>query len=451
MERLISLWGRSHLVLAAGLVGLALILVACTTEVEVVKEVEVTREVQVVATPESPVPEAFSPRTLTVLVGAGQDTEVIRDFLPSTIRVRVGDTVTWKYNGDPAADADPSTVTFTSGTPIPEFFVPFPGGGPNDWMFNPRVNSLTRLPDAPAETYDGTGYVNSGFLSGQPLGMPMQMDMAMGAKEGMAMGTKEPEGMAMGTKEPEGMAMSTKEPEGMAMDKDKMQEAMAMALFNDSFSLTFDTPGTYEYIDLVHPFIKGAIEVVSATAVDVPSQDEIDSQAQERIASLTAQLEAIKEAGTTVSNEPGRGGATVWFVQAGGLGSDTGAELTEFFPKDLTIKEGDTVVWTSESFHNVAFHPGRMHPLFMIPKGPSEGRPLLTANSEVVFRSKPSTEFEGTGFWSAGLIGSRPLAPVIPPGGTTFIMTFSKAGVYDYMCAIHRPLGMEGTITVVPG
>ncbi len=75
---------------------------------------------------------------------------------------------------------------------------------------------------------------------------------------------------------------------------------------------------------------------------------------------------------------------------------------------------------------------------------------MLTANSEVLFRSKPATEFEGTGFWTAGLIGSRPLAPVIPPGGTTFIMTFSKAGIYDYMCAIHRPLGMEGSITVVP-
>ena len=86
----------------------------------------------------------------------------------------------------------------------------------------------------------------------------------------------------------------------------------------------------------------------------------------------------------------------------------------------------------------------------MIPKGQDDGPTLLTANSEVVFRSKPSSEFEGTGFWSAGLIGSRPLAAVIPPGGSTFVMTFTKAGIYDYMCSIHRPLGMEGSITVVP-
>ncbi len=34
------------------------------------------------------------------------------------------------------------------------------------------------------------------------------------------------------------------------------------------------------------------------------------------------------------------------------------------------------------------------------------------------------------------------------PGGKAFAMTFSKAGSYEYMCAIHRVLGMEGSVTV---
>ena len=33
-------------------------------------------------------------------------------------------------------------------------------------------------------------------------------------------------------------------------------------------------------------------------------------------------------------------------------------------------------------------------------------------------------------------------------GGKAFAMTFSKAGSYEYMCAIHRVLGMEGSGTV---
>ena len=36
------------------------------------------------------------------------------------------------------------------------------------------------------------------------------------------------------------------------------------------------------------------------------------------------------------------------------------------------------------------------------------------------------------------------------PGGKTFAMTFSKAGSYKYMCAIHRVFGMEGSVTVTP-
>ena len=33
-------------------------------------------------------------------------------------------------------------------------------------------------------------------------------------------------------------------------------------------------------------------------------------------------------------------------------------------------------------------------------------------------------------------------------GGKAFAMSFSKAGSYEYMCAIHRVLGMEGSVTV---
>lgn len=57
---------------------------------------------------------------------------------------------------------------------------------------------------------------------------------------------------------------------------------------------------------------------------------------------------------------------------------------------------------------------------------------------------EPSGEFDGTGFWSAGYIGAAAL-----PGGTTYAMTFTKPGSFDYACAIHREVGMEGTITVV--
>ena len=49
-------------------------------------------------------------RTVTVLVGGGQDTIVLDGFFPQQLRIRVGDTVTWKFNGVPTHR---HTVTIT--------------------------------------------------------------------------------------------------------------------------------------------------------------------------------------------------------------------------------------------------------------------------------------------------------------------------------------------------
>ncbi len=40
------------------------------------------------------------PRTLTALVGVGQDTTQVLAFFPSALKVRVGDTITWKIESD---------------------------------------------------------------------------------------------------------------------------------------------------------------------------------------------------------------------------------------------------------------------------------------------------------------------------------------------------------------
>ena len=79
----------------AALLPLALIIVACTTEIEVEKIVEVTGEV-----PVSSATVATEPRKLNLLVGSGRDTEAILQFFPRNLTVRVGDSVTWKIDTD---------------------------------------------------------------------------------------------------------------------------------------------------------------------------------------------------------------------------------------------------------------------------------------------------------------------------------------------------------------
>ncbi|HXF63778.1 MAG TPA: plastocyanin/azurin family copper-binding protein [Caldilineaceae bacterium] len=335
--------------------------------------------------PVMPVAEA-APREVTVLAGAGQDTVAINAFFPASVRIRAGDTVTWQIGSD-----EPHTATFLSGEPAPPDPIPVPGGGPTDIMLNPVGAFPSRAPDAPVETYDGTGYRNSGFLSNGTVVPPLE-----------------------------------------------------------SYSLTFEEPGVYSYICLIHPAtMVGEIIVEPATAADVPSQEEIDAQAQAEMEPLLAMAEETRAAATNpelVRTEPGPNGSTIWHVPAGMSGLDPRIEIYDFFPKDLTVAPGDTVIWTSTFFHQVIFAPGQPAPEFILPVEQAAGPPLLTVNPIVAFPAKPSGEFDGVSVYSSGLIGV-PAGAL--PGGTTFALTFTEPGSYEYVCATHRPLGMTGAVNVV--
>lgn len=361
--------------------------VEVTRVVEVPKEVEVTRvvEVEVTAPPPTEAP-AQEPRELTVLAGAGQDTVAVNAFFPASLHVRAGDTVTWKINSN-----EPHIAAFLAGEAPPPDPIPIPGGGPTDIMLNPKSSFSSRAPDAPIETYDGTEFRNSGFLSDGTVVPP-----------------------------------------------------------NESYSLKFDKPGTYQYVCLIHPTtMRGEIIVEPANATDVPSQEEIDAQAEAEIAPLLEQAEKIRAAAASsdmVRKEPGPNGTTIWHIPAGITGDDPRIEIYDYFPKNLSIKQGDQVIWTSVFFHQVIFPAGQPAPPFVVPTE-VEGQPFpnLVVSPEVAFPVIPSGEFDGTQLFSSGLIGTLggPL-----PGGTTFAMTFSKPGSFDYVCATHLPLGMKGSITV---
>jgi plastocyanin len=195
--------------------------------------------------------------------------------------------------------------------------------------------------------------------------------------------------------------------------------------------------------------MKGEIIVEEANATDVPSQEEIDAIAQAEMTPLLEQAEEIRAAAAsadTVRTVPGPNDTTIWHIPAGVTGSDPRIEIYDYFPKNLTIKQGDQVIWTSTFFHQVIFPAGGPPPPFVVPTE-VEGQPFpnLVVSPEVAFPIIPSGEFDGTELFSSGLIGTLGQLP----GGTTFAMTFSKAGSFDYVCSTHQPLGMEGTITVV--
>ncbi|SRR5712692_6338184 len=350
---------------------------------------------------QSPAPQA--PRTVTVLVGGGQDTTVLDTFFPLTLRVRVGDTVTWKFSGEPI---NRHTVTFADGSipgpkdPIagggpgevlPGRWVPVPGGGPGELMRNPVIAAPTRRPGAPVETYDGATYINSGEVSTRPRipGMPV----------------------------------------------------------NDTFSLTFTKPGVYRYYCAIHrPHMVGTIEVVPATVADVPDQAEIDKRAKAEMGHLLTLIGKAKEQTKALRSLPGPNGTTFWFVRSGGYELSSGElrGLTfDFLPKTLTIKAGDTVIWESVDGHTVTFIPTPPAPEVFIVKPQADAYPLLIRNPKIWQPAKPAGVYDPAQHFNSSVIGQT------APAGISWALTFDKPGVYEYICGFHHEMGMKGTITVV--
>src|SRR4051812_43601180 len=186
--------------------------------------------------PVRPVAPSPAPQDVTVLAGAGQDVVSVNAFFPASVRIRAGDTITWKINSD-----EPHSVLFLGGQPMPPDPVPVPDGAADELMLNPLLAFPSRAPDAPVERYSGTGYRVSGDLSN---------------------GRVEPG--------------------------------------NLSYSLVFETPGVYQYICSIHPAtMSGEIVVEAATATGLPTQTEISAQAQSEIEPLLAMAEATRVASTT--------------------------------------------------------------------------------------------------------------------------------------------------------
>jgi plastocyanin len=347
-------------------------------------------------------PALQSPRELTVLAGAGQDTVNAFAYFPSTVQIRAGDMVTWKINGD-----SPHTISFTQGF-VPEGAtrdnsfgipgavitapsIPAPGAEPGVAMRHPLELFPTRAAGAPVETYRGTGYVNSGRLRVEPwvpgvLGLP-------------------------------------------------------------SFSLLFDTPGLYSYVCLIHPEgMAGIVEVLPASATNVPDQAAIDAQAQAEMAEILRLSERAHTAGSTARSMPGPHDTTLWSVKAGNSQhqvNDFRVNLEEFLPKDLTVQAGDTVVWESVRGHTVTFLPAPPAPEWApIAFGP-DGLPRLLQLPSLADPSRPSAVYDPTQFFNSGNMNTA-------PRGGFWSLTFETPGTFEYLCLIHQELGMKGTITVLP-
>ena len=341
-------------------------------------------------------PQADGTNVWKVQVG-GMDMENGTDlhgFFPGEITVNAGDTVFWAFA--PMGVPQFHTVTFTSGGELPGIFAPdivdgTPVASPEG---PPRliINPMVAFPDGRTD-YDGTGLTNSG------------LDILRTADQG-------------------------------------------------PYTLTFTTPGTYDYACAVHSVVmKGKVTVQEAGAELPTDVAGYEAMAQEQIAAVmeigrTALMDAQAATPTT---EDG----AAWDVSAG-VGGMTQARVMKFVPREVTIKVGDTVRWTDRTIgepHTVTFLGGTEPPEDVLIEPQEGGPPKLIQNYQSFLPAGEAT-FDGTGYRNSGFLGLPPeIGSMFGLLGESYELTFTAAGEYPYYCILHAggpddEQGMAGKVIV---
>jgi plastocyanin len=303
-----------------------------------------------------------------LLVGGGEQGVSVNLFGPPSVRVHVGDTVTWTN-----AFSEAHSVTFNTGAPQLDLdpLIPLP---PDNQL---GANSVVFFPSFPGATppYTGTGFFHSGLLN-----------------------------------------------QGQA------------------FSMTFATAGTFPYFCVLHPGMTGQV-IVEDPGTTLPTQDDVDQQAKVvRDAETTAGLAALQEA-SVVQRDKLPGPASRWTVRMGG--ELPNSSLLAFMPGALRIQVGDTIEFakTPGAPHNALYVPDKQYPPLLVAEPQPGGPPRLLLNNAVLAPSQPSGgTFDGSKLTNSGALGA--------PGASSYALTFTEPGTYEFICSFHQDVPMRFQVTV---
>jgi plastocyanin len=203
-----------------------------------------------------------------------------------------------------------------------------------------------------------------------------------------------------------------------------------------AFSLSFSKAGSYGYVCLLHPGMAGTVTVQAAGSAYPMTQAQVDALANTQLYDKLSQADQYAR-NAQVSSKAGANGATSYTVVNGAGGNQ--ASVLRFLPVNLTVQPGDSVTWLGSDpheVHTVTFYdPAGKVPDFIVPQPQPSGPPKL-----VLPHAAPEndTVVDSNELYNSGLL--------LPD--QTYTSTFPKPGVYTYVCVVHAPQGMFGTITV---
>lgn len=205
----------------------------------------------------------------------------------------------------------------------------------------------------------------------------------------------------------------------------------------EKYSISFPKAGSFTYFCIIHPGMTGTVKVVDDASSAEP-QSAINTRALSEENKWFAEGRAAKKTLTEapLKKTANADGTTTWNIEMGVNTPHT--TVLAFQPPSAEIKAGDKVVFVNNSQdpHTATFKGPK--PLPTNPESPeamaaSPGKSPQTLNATDLFNSG----------W---------LPPNAPPGQgppeavRSFTFVVPKAGSYDYICLLHAPSGMGGTI-----
>ena len=226
------------------------------------------------------------------------------------------------------------------------------------------------------------------------------------------------------------------------------------------FAVAVTAPtGTYAFHCRIHPGMVGWLNVVAPSA-PVPSASEVAAAVTAQVAADVAAGYTAEELADHQSPHHNADGTTTWTMSAGASSPDGRTVILEMLPRNVHIRKGDSVRWTSPSVnepHTVTF-PHELGTDFVpmceagAADGPCFGPPdeLEGAPGNGIWHvTSPSTTSDSGFLTSTAEVAAFGLPQTATLKSWTVSFAGAVAGTYHYVCQIHD--GMSGTVTVVPG
>lgn len=222
---------------------------------------------------------------LRLRAGDGETGYAVNMFLPGTMFISPNDTLTWEFPWD-----EPHSVTFgeIAGDP----------SGPSH-------------PDTPVVEYDGTGFVNSGLVFGNPATPP-------------------------------------------------------------EFSVKFTEVGSFDYFCFIHPLMTGQVVVQGPGVGQQDTQVAVDARGQ---ATYNSAIATLKAAAAAAAAKPvavtGSASAKKYTLQISSNNDIAEGDVMQFFPASLNVGLNDSVEFKTNVHtpHDVAFLPPGFDPSGPPPPG----------------------------------------------------------------------------------